>query len=104
WVSHARAMQYPADAVSCRCCVSFILRATLGTLLGEKAQIAAAKEICQLISKQKRVVDVALHEGNTETRLVSTLLQDLSSTAAPLLQDTSIGLSCIINQQTLGIP
>ncbi|XP_050989656.1 HEAT repeat-containing protein 5A isoform X1 [Labeo rohita] len=110
WVSHARAMQYPADAVSCRCCVSFILRATLGTLLGEKAQIAAAKEICQLISKQKRVVDAALHEGNMETRVspaevtasqhvlvcalleLGSLLQDLSSTAAPLLQDTSIGM------------
>uniref|UniRef100_A0A671S2N2 HEAT repeat-containing protein 5A n=1 Tax=Sinocyclocheilus anshuiensis TaxID=1608454 RepID=A0A671S2N2_9TELE len=103
WVSHARATQYPADAVSCRCCVSFILRATLGTLLGEKAQIAAAKEICQLISKQKRV-------GNMETRVspadvaasqhvlvcalleLGSLLQDLSSTAAPLLQDTSIGM------------
>ncbi|KAF4102286.1 hypothetical protein G5714_017086 [Onychostoma macrolepis] len=110
WVSHARATQYLADAVSCRCCVSFILRATLGTLLGEKAQIAAAKEICQLISKQKRVVDAALHEGNIETRVspadvaasqhvlvcalleLGSLLQDLSSTAAPLLQDTSIGM------------
>uniref|UniRef100_A0A8C2G6A0 HEAT repeat-containing protein 5A n=1 Tax=Cyprinus carpio TaxID=7962 RepID=A0A8C2G6A0_CYPCA len=110
WVSHARVTQYPADAVSCRCCVSFILRATVGTLLGEKAQIAAAKEICQLISKQKRVVDAALHEGNMETRVspaevaasqhvlvcalfeLGSLLQDLSSTAAPLLQDTSIGM------------
>ncbi|XP_016135384.1 HEAT repeat-containing protein 5A-like [Sinocyclocheilus grahami] len=110
WVSHARATQYPADAVSCRCCASFILRATLGTLLGEKAQIAAAKEICQLISKQKRVVDAALHEGNLEARVrpadvaasqhvlvcalleLGSLLQDLSSTAAPLLLDTSIGM------------
>uniref|UniRef100_A0A8C2D6B2 HEAT repeat-containing protein 5A n=1 Tax=Cyprinus carpio TaxID=7962 RepID=A0A8C2D6B2_CYPCA len=108
WVSHARATQYPADAVSCRCCVSFILRATLGSLLGEKAQIAAAKEICQLIDKQKRVV--ALHEGNMEARVspadvaasqhvlvcalleLGSLLQDLSSTAAPLLLDTSIGM------------
>ncbi|KAG1971597.1 HEAT repeat-containing protein 5A isoform X2 [Pimephales promelas] len=108
WVSHTRATQYPTEAVSCRCCVSFILRATLGTLLGEKAQIAAAKEICQIISKQKRVM--ALHDGNMETRVspadvaasqhilvctlleLGSLLQDLSSTAAPLLQDTSIGL------------
>ncbi|XP_057200170.1 HEAT repeat-containing protein 5A isoform X1 [Triplophysa rosa] len=110
WVSHSRATQCPADAVSSRRCVSFILRATLGTLLGEKAQIAAAKEICQTISKQKRIVDAALHEGNTETRVspvdvaasqhvlvcalleLGSLLQDLSSTAAPLLQDTSIGM------------
>lgn len=60
WASRTRATQYPADALSCRCCVSFILRATLGTLLGEKAQIAAAKEICQVISKQKRVVGTKL--------------------------------------------
>ncbi|XP_052001078.1 HEAT repeat-containing protein 5A isoform X2 [Xyrauchen texanus] len=110
WLSHTRVTQCMADAVACRCCVSFILRATLGSLLGEKAQIAAAKEICQIISKQKRVLDAALHEGNVETRVspadvaasphvlvctlleVGSLLQDLSSTAAPLLQDTSIGM------------
>lgn len=56
WASHSRATQSPADAVSSRRCVSFILRATLATLLGEKAQIAAAKEICQTISKQKKIV------------------------------------------------
>uniref|UniRef100_A0A8C1XTT1 HEAT repeat-containing protein 5A n=1 Tax=Cyprinus carpio TaxID=7962 RepID=A0A8C1XTT1_CYPCA len=106
WVSHARATQYPADAVSCRCCVSFILRATLGSLLGEKAQIAAAKEICQAVF----LSDAALHEGNMEARVspadvaasqhvlvcalleLGSLLQDLSSTAAPLLLDTSIGM------------
>lgn len=33
-----------------------MLRATLGGLLGEKAQIAAGKEICQAISKQMRAV------------------------------------------------
>lgn len=63
WVSHTKATQYPTDAISCRCCVSFILRATLSTLLGEKAQIAAAKEICQMISKQKRVVGKRLGQG-----------------------------------------
>uniref|UniRef100_A0A671MKD1 HEAT repeat-containing protein 5A n=1 Tax=Sinocyclocheilus anshuiensis TaxID=1608454 RepID=A0A671MKD1_9TELE len=103
WVSHARATQYPADAVSCHCCASFILRATLGTLLGEKAQIAAAKEICQLISKQKRVgnmearvrpADVAASQHVLVCALLElgSLLQDLSSTAAPLLLDTSIGM------------
>uniref|UniRef100_A0A8C1IFQ5 HEAT repeat-containing protein 5A n=1 Tax=Cyprinus carpio TaxID=7962 RepID=A0A8C1IFQ5_CYPCA len=99
WVSHARVTQYPADAVSCRCCVSFILRATVGTLLGEKAQIAAAKEICQLISKQKRVTRVSPAEVAASQHVLvcallelGSLLQDLSSTAAPLLQDTSIGM------------
>ncbi|XP_076018401.1 HEAT repeat-containing protein 5B isoform X1 [Genypterus blacodes] len=55
-VSHPRATQSHVEAVYSRRCVSFMLRATLGGLLGEKAQIAAGKEICQAISKQMRAV------------------------------------------------
>ncbi|XP_030626856.1 HEAT repeat-containing protein 5A [Chanos chanos] len=106
-VSNARATQSAADAVCCRRCVSFILRATLGSLLGEKAQIAAAKDICLLISKQKKAVDDMMCEGNVETRVSTTdvsasqhilvcallelgsLVQNLGSTAVPLLQEPS---------------
>ncbi|KAI4902189.1 hypothetical protein NFI96_029558 [Prochilodus magdalenae] len=109
-VSHTRATQSPVDAVCCRRCVTFILRASVGTLLGEKAQIAAAKEICQAISKQKKAVDAALCEGNIETRVSNTnvmasqhalvcallelgsVLQDLGSSATPLLHDASTGM------------
>uniref|UniRef100_A0A8C7TDA7 HEAT repeat-containing protein 5A n=1 Tax=Oncorhynchus mykiss TaxID=8022 RepID=A0A8C7TDA7_ONCMY len=91
-------------------CISFILRATLGSLLGEKAQIAAAKEICLAIGKQKRAVDAAMCDGNVETRVTTTdvaasqhvlvcallelgsLVQGLASTAASLLTDTSTAL------------
>lgn len=55
-VAHPRATQSHVEAVYSRRCVSFALRATLGALLGEKAQIAAAKDICQAISKQMRAV------------------------------------------------
>lgn len=55
-VSHPKATQTHVEAVYSRRCVSFMLRATLGGLLGEKAQIAAGKEICQAISKQMRAV------------------------------------------------
>lgn len=58
--SHPKAIQNQMDAIGCRCCVSFILRATVGGLLGEKAQIAAAKEICQAIWKLKKVVGMDL--------------------------------------------
>ncbi|CAB1331150.1 unnamed protein product [Coregonus sp. 'balchen'] len=109
-VSHTRATHTPADAVCCRRCISFILRATLGSLLGEKAQIAAAKEICLAIGKQKRAVDAAMCDGNVETRVTTTdvaasqhvlvcallelgsLVQGLGSTAASLLTDTSTAL------------
>lgn len=55
-VSHPRATQTHVEAVYSRRCVSFILRATIGSLLGEKAQIAAAKDICQAIDKQMKAV------------------------------------------------
>lgn len=58
--SHPKVTQAQADAVCGRRCVSFILRATIGGLLGEKAQIAAAKDICQAIWKLKKVVGMNL--------------------------------------------
>ncbi|KAJ6667356.1 hypothetical protein lerEdw1_017334 [Lerista edwardsae] len=108
--SHPKATQAQTDAVCCRRCVSFVLRATVGGLLGEKAQIASAKEICQAIWKLKKVVDAAVSDGNVETRVSTTevvasqhmlicaleelgnLILGLSTTAAPVLQDSSIGL------------
>ncbi|NXX91465.1 HTR5A protein, partial [Centropus bengalensis] len=108
--SHPKAMQNQMDAIGCRCCVSFILRATVGGLLGEKAQIAAAKEICQAIWKLKKVVDAAMSDSNLETRISTTdvtasqhvlvcalqelgsLIHGLGTTAAPLLQDSSTGV------------
>lgn len=108
--SNPKATQTQVDAVCCRRCVSFILRATLGGLLGEKAQIAAAQEICQAVRRLKRVMDAVLSDGNVETRLSSTdvaasqhtlvcalqelgnLIHSLGTTAAPLLQDSSTGL------------
>ncbi|XP_069494576.1 HEAT repeat-containing protein 5A isoform X2 [Ambystoma mexicanum] len=109
-VSHPKATQSQADAVVCRRCVSFILRATVGGLLGEKAQIAAAKDICQAAWKLKKVVDAEMNDGNVETRVgttdvaasqhvlvcmlheLGTLIQGLGSTAAPLLKDSSAGV------------
>ncbi|XP_029807148.1 HEAT repeat-containing protein 5A isoform X4 [Suricata suricatta] len=108
--SHPKATQTQSDAVCGRRCVSFILRATVGGLLGEKAQIAAAKDICQAIWKLKKVVDAAMSDGNVETRPGSTdvtasqhmlvcalqelgnLIYSLGTTAAPLLQDSSAGI------------
>ncbi|XP_077628838.1 HEAT repeat-containing protein 5A isoform X5 [Crocuta crocuta] len=108
--SHPKATQTQSDAVCGRRCVSFILRATVGGLLGEKAQIAAAKDICQAIWKLKKVVDASMSDGNVETRLGSAdvtasqhtlvcalqelgnLIYSLGTTAAPLLQDSSAGI------------
>ncbi|KAM6968415.1 LOW QUALITY PROTEIN: HEAT repeat-containing protein 5A [Tautogolabrus adspersus] len=108
--SHGRATQTPGDAVMTRRCVSFILRSTLGSLLGEKAQTNAAQQLCLAVASQKKAMDAALTDGNLETRVTSAdisasqhvlvccllelggLIQGLGSTAAPLLTDGSTAL------------
>ncbi|XP_034464965.1 HEAT repeat-containing protein 5B isoform X3 [Hippoglossus hippoglossus] len=108
-VSHPRATQTHVEAVYSRRCVSFMLHATLGGLLGEKAQIAAGKEICQAISKQMRAVAVvndisgenksgaadvsaSQHVMVCALKELGSLVQSLSATASPLIQEPSIGL------------
>ncbi|KAM7409011.1 hypothetical protein PAMA_002637 [Pampus argenteus] len=109
-VSHPRATQTHVEAVYSRRCVSFMLRATLGGLLGEKAQIAAGKEICQAISKQMRAVEAVVNDITGENKAgaadvsasqhvmvcalkeLGSLVQSLSATASPLIQEPSIGL------------
>lgn len=51
-VASPKAITSHVEAVYSRKCVNFILRATLGRMIGEKAQAAACKEITQLIIKQ----------------------------------------------------
>uniref|UniRef100_A0A8C5EVP5 HEAT repeat-containing protein 5B n=1 Tax=Gouania willdenowi TaxID=441366 RepID=A0A8C5EVP5_GOUWI len=100
-VSHPRATQTHVEAVYSRRCVSFMLRATLGGLLGEKAQIAAGKEICQAITKQMRAVENKAGAGDVSAsqhvmvcalKELGSLVQSLSATASPLIQEPSIGL------------
>lgn len=108
--SHGKATQTPGDAAVTRRCISFILRSTLGSLLGEKAQTNAAKQLCLAVATQKRAIDAAVTDGNMETRVSSAdvsasqhvlvccllelggLIQGLGSTAAPLLTDSSTAL------------
>ncbi|XP_059770024.1 HEAT repeat-containing protein 5A isoform X4 [Balaenoptera ricei] len=101
--SHPKATQTQIDAVCSRRCVSFILRATVGGLLGEKAQIAAAKDICQAIWKLKKVMDVAASQHMLVCALqeLGNLIHSLGTTAAPLLQDSSAGILDNVTSVTL---
>jgi len=54
--SNPRASVFHVDAVYARKCVMFMLRSLIGGLLGERAQIAAAKEICLVIVKQMNML------------------------------------------------
>ncbi|KAI8784582.1 HEAT repeat-containing protein 5B-like isoform X1 [Biomphalaria glabrata] len=58
-VANPKATPSHVDAVYARKCVQFIMRSVIGGMLGEKAQIAAAKEICQIIIKQMNSVGEA---------------------------------------------
>ncbi|XP_058470663.1 HEAT repeat-containing protein 5A isoform X2 [Solea solea] len=108
--SHSRATQTPGDAAVTRRCVSFVLRSTLGSLLGEKAQINAVTQLCAAVATQNRAIDAAMTDGNMETRVSSSdvsasqhvlvccllelggLVQGLGSMATPLLTDSSTAL------------
>lgn len=106
-VCDPRVSQNLAEALYCRRCLSYILKVTVGTLLGEKAQIAVAKELCLAISSQKKAVDaeegIEMQAGSTAVAAIphmlvcvllelGRVLQDLGSSAAPLLHDSSTGM------------
>lgn len=60
-VANPRASASHVDAVYSRKCVNFVLRTVLGEMLGEKAQIAAAKELCQIIIYQMNLTGIKDH-------------------------------------------
>ncbi|KAL0983671.1 hypothetical protein UPYG_G00131110 [Umbra pygmaea] len=125
-VGHPRATQTHVEAVYSRRCVSFMLRSTLGGLLGEKAQMAAGKDICLALSKQMRAVGKEIDGGEISRfralqkavvndtsgeiktgaadvsatqhvmvcalKELGSLVQSLSATASPLIQEPSVGL------------
>ncbi|KAJ7987357.1 hypothetical protein DPEC_G00325640 [Dallia pectoralis] len=109
-VGHPRATQTHVEAVYSRRCVSFMLRSTLGGLLGEKAQMAAGKDICLALSKQMSAVEAVVNDTSSENKAgasdvsatqhvmvcalkeLGSLVQSLSATASPLIQEPSVGL------------
>uniref|UniRef100_A0A3Q1B3Z7 HEAT repeat-containing protein 5A n=1 Tax=Amphiprion ocellaris TaxID=80972 RepID=A0A3Q1B3Z7_AMPOC len=93
--SHSRATQTPVDAAVTRRCVSFILRSTLGSLLGEKAQTNAAKQICIVVAVSSADISASQHVLVCCLLELGALVQGLGSTAAPLLTDTTTGLSLL---------
>ncbi|XP_031626262.1 HEAT repeat-containing protein 5B isoform X2 [Contarinia nasturtii] len=56
-VANPKAASSHVDAVYSRKCINFILRATIGKILGEKAQSSACKEIVHIIAKQMSTID-----------------------------------------------
>ncbi|XP_032289770.1 HEAT repeat-containing protein 5B isoform X3 [Drosophila virilis] len=103
-VANPKAACSHVDAVYSRKCINFILRSTIGKMLGEKAQSAACKELIHLVAKQMNSIDFNpenAKDSNQETlfsqHLLVCALQELSSlfiglgtTAQNLLTDQSL--------------
>ncbi|KAM8704571.1 hypothetical protein ACLKA7_009082 [Drosophila subpalustris] len=103
-VANPKAACSHVDAVYSRKCINFILRSTIGKMLGEKAQSAACKELIHLVAKQMNSIDFNpenAKDSNQETlfsqHLLVCALQELSSlfiglgtTAQSLLTDQSL--------------
>ncbi|EDW83833.1 uncharacterized protein Dwil_GK13824, isoform A [Drosophila willistoni] len=103
-VANPKAACSHVDAVYSRKCINFILRSTIGKMLGEKAQSAACKELIHLVAKQMNSIDFNpenAKDSNQETlfsqHLLVCALQELSSlliglgtTAQNLLGDQSL--------------
>ncbi|WAR19304.1 HTR5B-like protein [Mya arenaria] len=107
-VANPRATPTHVDAVYARKCVSFIIRSVIGGMLGEKAQIAAAKEICQIIVKQMKVIGDASADGSDSKQTaeitgsqhvlvcalheLGCLVLSLGTSASPLVAEPATGI------------
>ncbi|XP_071161425.1 HEAT repeat-containing protein 5B-like isoform X1 [Mytilus edulis] len=107
-VANPKATPTHVDAVYARKCVLFIMRCCIGELLGEKAQIAAAKEICQIIIKQMNTVGEAAVDSANDAKSQSilggqhvlvcalhelgSLVLRLGTSASPLVAEPATGI------------
>ncbi|XP_048508039.1 HEAT repeat-containing protein 5B isoform X2 [Athalia rosae] len=106
-VANPKAASSHVDAVYSRKCINFILRGTIGKLLGEGAQAAACKEIAHVILKQMNSIDFSPENAkdcNQETLFsqhllvcalqeMGNLILGLGTTACNLISDQSLSLT-----------
>lgn len=85
-VANPKVASSHVDAVYSRKCINFVLRSTIGKMLGEKAQSSACKEIVHIIAKQMSTIDFNpenAKDSNQETlfsqHLLVCALQELGS-------------------------
>ncbi|KAG7259337.1 hypothetical protein CRUP_000675 [Coryphaenoides rupestris] len=98
-----RASHSPADAASMRSCLSYMLRCTLGPLLGEKALAHAATHICLAVHTHTPAADGSPSEGGGQVTgghmmleccllELGQMIRTLASTATPLITDPCTAL------------
>ncbi|XP_053615269.1 HEAT repeat-containing protein 5B [Plodia interpunctella] len=105
-VANPKAASSHVDAVYSRKCINYILRNTLGKMLGEKAQASACREIIQIVIKQMNSIDFNPENAkdcNQETLFSQHLLVcalteagelalQLGTSVQNLLSDTSLNM------------
>ncbi|XP_076321914.1 HEAT repeat-containing protein 5B isoform X4 [Tachypleus tridentatus] len=106
-VSSPRAATSHVDAVYSRKCIVFILRSVLGKMLGEKAQVAACKDLVQIIVKYSNADAAAESSGSKEglqeaalaqhvlvcaLQELGCLISSLGTTASSVVNDSSSGI------------
>lgn len=103
-MANPKAASSHVDAVYSRKCINFILRSTLGKMLGEKAQTVACKEIAQIIVEEMNSIDFNPENAkdfNQETLFsqhllvcalqeIGCLVLSLGTTAYDLITDQSL--------------
>uniref|UniRef100_H2Z3U9 HEAT repeat-containing protein 5B n=1 Tax=Ciona savignyi TaxID=51511 RepID=H2Z3U9_CIOSA len=101
-VAQPKAAVSHVDAVYSRRCITFILRSTLGGMLGEPQQQVAVLELCKIISKQTSSLDANTVDANNmnqevlssqhvlvcATQEVGSLMRALSTSALPLVAES----------------
>uniref|UniRef100_H0WIH3 HEAT repeat containing 5B n=1 Tax=Otolemur garnettii TaxID=30611 RepID=H0WIH3_OTOGA len=118
-VSHPRATQTHVEAVYSRRCVSFILRATVGSLLGRFSSSVGITKIVNRTIVDKLLCEAVVNDTSGENKSgaadiaasqhvmvcalqeLGSLVQSLNATASPLIQEASIGLLEIVTSVLL---
>ncbi|XP_060805849.1 HEAT repeat-containing protein 5B [Amyelois transitella] len=105
-VANPKAASSHVDAVYSRKCINYILRNTLGKMLGEKAQASACREIIHIVIKQMNSIDFNPENAkdcNQETLFsqhllvcalteVGELAMQLGTSVQNLVSDTSLNM------------
>ncbi|CAH0760779.1 unnamed protein product [Diatraea saccharalis] len=105
-VANPKAASSHVDAVYSRKCINYILRNTLGKMLGEKAQASACKEIIQIVVKQMNSIDFNPENAkdcNQETLFSQHLLVCALTEAGELALQLGTSVQNLVNDTSLNM-
>ncbi|CAH0402325.1 unnamed protein product [Chilo suppressalis] len=105
-VANPKAASSHVDAVYSRKCINYILRNTLGKMLGEKAQASACREIIQIVVKQMNSIDFNPENAkdcNQETLFSQHLLVCALTEAGELALQLGTSVQNLINDTSLNM-